>query len=127
SAASCAACAVAVAGVALAQAVVGAAVALGLYYLLSAVAWPLRDQVLHSRVGSAQRATTVSARSFALMLGGITGSLLVPALAGAASLSAGLLLAAAAMLLAAGLSVRLRAHEAVATPHATASASVGGG
>lgn len=82
------ACAVAVSAVAASTLVVAAGLGYAAFYLVNAVGWPLRQQLMHSRVGSGRRATTVSASSFALMAGGIGGSLLMPALAEATSLTA---------------------------------------
>lgn len=108
--------AAAIVGVALAPGVVVAAGAYAVFYLLNAGAWPLRQQLLHDRTTSAQRSTTVSAKSLALMLGGLLGNLLVPRLAEDAGLPAGLTVGAAAMLLVAvvslGLATRREAEPA---------------
>jgi hypothetical protein len=66
---------------------------------------------MHEQVTAAQRSTTVSAKSFALMLGGGLGSLLLPRLADAAGLPAGFLAGAAALLLIAVVSLGLRSGE----------------
>ncbi len=87
SAALFAICVLAVAGMAMTSAVVTTGLAYAVFYLANAAGWPLRQQLMHSRVQAAQRATSVSAMSFALMLGGVAGSLLVPRLAEATSLS----------------------------------------
>jgi hypothetical protein len=79
------------------------------FYLWNGVGWPLRKQVLHSRVDSSRRSTTVSASSFALMLGGITGSLLLPLLTELTSLTIGFASAGALLLVSAALSLRLPA------------------
>ena len=71
----------AVAVVALAPGVVVAGVAYALSYLFNGGGWPLRQQLMHEQTTSAQRSTTVSAKSLALMLGGLPGSLLLPRLA----------------------------------------------
>ncbi|WP_167760867.1 MFS transporter [Geodermatophilus sp. DF01_2] len=97
-----------VAAVALSAEVALVAAAFVLFYLFNAVGWPLRQQLLHERTTSSQRSTTVSAKSLALMLGGLLGNLLLPRLAEAAGTPAGLLAGAAAMLLVAVLSVGLR-------------------
>ena len=98
----------AVVGVALAPGVVLAAVAYALFYLFNGGGWPLRQQLVHEQTTSSQRSTTVSAKSLALMLGGMLGSLLVPRLAEAAGYPVGFLAGAAALLLIAAVSVGLR-------------------
>ncbi|SOC46455.1 Predicted arabinose efflux permease, MFS family [Blastococcus aggregatus] len=98
----------AVAVVAGAPGVVPAAVAYAAFYLLNGAAWPSRKQVMHDRTTSAQRSTTVSASSLALMLGGMLGSLTIPRLADGAGLPTGLLAGAGGMLLLALLSLGLR-------------------
>ncbi|MGY1682560.1 MFS transporter [Geodermatophilus sp. SYSU D01176] len=108
SAVSGALCAVAVAAFALAPGVAVAAVAYASYHLCNGAAWPLRTQVLHGQTTSAQRSTTVSATSLALMLGGLLGSLALPRLAEAAGTPAALLAAAGAALLVAVVSSGLR-------------------
>lgn len=99
-----------------------AAVAYSAFYLLNAAAWPSRKQLMHDRTTSAQRSTTVSASSLALMLGGVLGSLTVPRLADGAGLPAGLLAAAGAMLLVALVSVGLRSRPEVEDPGPEAAA-----
>ncbi|MGY1803690.1 MFS transporter [Blastococcus sp. SYSU D00922] len=99
----------AIAAVALAPGVVLAAVAYAVFYLLNAAAWPLRKQLMHDRTTSAQRSTTVSASSLALMVGGLLGNLVLPRVADTAGLPAGLLAGAAGMLLLAVVSLGLRA------------------
>ncbi len=98
----------AVAAFATAPGVAVAAVAYAAFHLLDGAAWPLRKQLLHDGTTSAQRSTTVSASSLALMLGGVLGSLLLPLLAESAGSPAGLLAGAGAMLLVAGVSLGLR-------------------
>jgi MFS family permease len=63
-------CATALGGIALAPTAVLAGAAYAAFYLWNGAGWPLRKQVLHSRVDASRRSTTVSASSFALMLGG---------------------------------------------------------
>jgi hypothetical protein len=104
--------ALAVGAVALAPGVAVAAVAFCAFYLLNAAAWPLRKRLMHGRTDSAHRATTISASSLALMLGGIVGNLTLPRLADAAGLSAGLLAGAVGMLLVAVVSLGLRVRAA---------------
>lgn len=100
-------CALALVGIALAPTVVLAGVAYATFYLWNGAGWPLRKQVLHSRVDSSRRVTTVSASSFALMLGGITGSLLLPLLTELTTLTTGFAAAAVLLLVSAGLSLGL--------------------
>jgi hypothetical protein len=121
------AAAAAVAAVAGAPGVAPAAVAYALFYLLDAAAWPARKQLLHDRTASAQRATTVSVSSLALMLGGVLGSLLVPRLADATSLPAGLLAGTGAMLLVAVVSLGLRARSVGAGSHPAPRVAAGHG
>jgi MFS family permease len=97
-----------VVAVALVPAVAVAAVAYALFYLVNGGGWPLRTQLMHEQTTSAQRSTTVSAKSLALMLGGMLGSLLLPRLVEATTLSAGFLAAAGALLLIAVVSTGLR-------------------
>ena len=63
---------------------------------------------MHEQTTSAQRSTTVSAKSLALMLVGLPGSLLLPWLAEAAGNRAGFLAAAVCVLVMAALSLALR-------------------
>jgi MFS family permease len=100
-------CALALGGIALAPSVVLAGVAYAAFYLWNGAGWPLRKQVMHARVDSSRRATTVSASSFALMLGGITGSLTLPALTDRTTLAVGFAAAGALLLVSAALSLRL--------------------
>lgn len=100
-------CALAVIGIAVAPTVIGAGVAYAAFYLANGAGWPLRQQVMHSRVDASSRATAVSAMSFALMLGGITGSLVVPRLAEATTLPVAFGAAAFLLLLAGAASLRL--------------------
>ncbi|MGB9376380.1 MAG: MFS transporter [Mycobacteriales bacterium] len=101
-------CALAVTAVALSPMVVALGIAYACFYLFNATGWPLRQELMHSRVDAARRSTTVSAASFALMIGGITGNLLLPRLAEATSLTVALHVAALPLLLGAVLSLRLR-------------------
>jgi MFS family permease len=100
--------AVSVAVVALSPALVVAAVAYCTFYLLNGAAWPLRQRLMHDQTTAGQRATTLSATSLALMLGGLVGNLLLPRLADGAGLPAGLLAGAGALLLLAVVSLGLR-------------------
>ena len=93
--------------------VVLAGVAYTAFYLLNGASWPLRKRFLHDAVPSAQRATMVSAGSLALQLGGITGDLLMPRIADAASLPVAFAVAAAVLVASAALSLRLRALAAL--------------
>ena len=104
-------CAMALAAIALSPTAVLAGTAYAAFYLWNGAGWPLRKQVLHSRVDSSRRATTVSASSFALMLGGITGSLLLPLLTELTSLTTGFAAAGVLLLVSAGLSLRLPANS----------------
>lgn len=101
-------CALAVTGAALAPATVLMGVAYACFYLFNGAGWPLRQQLMHTRVDAAHRSTTVSASSFALMIGGITGSLLLPQLAELTSLSVALYVGAVPLLLATLIASRLR-------------------
>ena len=92
---------------ALSTAVVPAAASYALFYLANAGGWPLRQRLMHARVTAAWRNTTVSAASFALQVGGVTGSLLISRLAQATSTAIGLAIAAAALLVVALLSLHL--------------------
>jgi predicted MFS family arabinose efflux permease len=100
-------CALALGGIALSPTTVLAGAAYAAFYLWNGAGWPLRKQVLHSRVDSSRRATTVSASSFALMLGGITGSLLLPLLTELTSLTVGFASAGVLLLVSSALSLRL--------------------
>jgi len=100
-------CAAALGGIALAPTAVLAGAAYAAFYLWNGAGWPLRKQVMHSRVDSSKRATTVSASSFALMLGGITGSLTLPLLTDWTSLAVGFAAAGVLLLVSAALSLRL--------------------
>ena len=118
-------CALAVVGVGMSAAVLVAAAAYVFFYLINGVGWPSRQQLMHSRVDAGRRSTTVSASSFALMIGGVAGSLLAPRLAEATSLSVALLAGAVPLLLAGALALRLR--SATAHPPGNAgTASTGG-
>lgn len=117
--------ATAVAGVAAATVVWVAAVAFAAFYLCNGLGWPLRQQLMHRRVESRQRATTVSASSFALMLGGICGGLVIPRLAEAATLAVGFWASVVPMLLSVLLSLRLEhAPAPAAEPPAAEPAEV---
>jgi MFS family permease len=98
----------AVAAVAVAPTVAVAAAAFAFFYLFNGGAWPLRQQLMHEQTTSAQRATTVSAKSLALMLGGLLGNLLHPRIAEALGYPAAFLAAAAFLLLIAVVSLGLR-------------------
>ena len=78
-----------------------------LFYLAAAAAIPLRQQLLHSRVPAERRSTTISVVSFALMIGGVAGSLLVPRLAEATSATVAFLATAGVLVGLALLSLRL--------------------
>jgi MFS family permease len=99
--------AAAVVAVAVAPGVVVAAAAFAFFYLFNGGAWPLRQQLMHEQTTSAQRATTVSAKSLALMLGGLLGNLLHPRIAEALGYPAAFLAAAAFLLLIAVVSIGL--------------------
>ncbi len=100
-------CALALVGIALSPTAVLAGAAYATFYLWNGAGWPLRKQLLHSRVDSSKRSTTVSASSFAVMLGGITGSLALPLLTDWTSLSVGFAAAGVLLLVSAVLSLRL--------------------
>ena len=116
-----------VVGVALAPGVVVAAVAYALFYLFNGGGWPLRQQLMHEQTTSAQRSTTVSAKSLALMLGGMLGSLLIPRLAEVAGYPIGFLAGAGALALIAVASLGLRPVRpaTAALPEVQASNAVG--
>jgi MFS family permease len=119
-----------VVGVAVAPGVVVAAVSYTLFYLFNGAGWPLRQQLMHEQTTSAQRSTTVSAQSLALMLGGMLGSLLLPRLAEVAGNPAGFLAAAGGLVLMAAASLWLRPARttgpaAEPTPEVQASNAVG--
>lgn len=99
--------AVAVGAIAVGTGTVAVAVAYAVFYLVHASGGPLRQQLLHERVPTEQRSTTLSASSLALQLGGVAGSLLVPRLAEATSVPAGFGVAAGALLLIAAAGLRL--------------------
>ncbi len=109
-------CAAALGGIALAPTAVLAGVAYAAFYLWNGAGWPLRKQLLHSRVDSSKRATTVLASSFALMLGGIVGSLTLPLLTDWTSLSVGFAAAGVLLLVSAALSLRLPAAASPTEP-----------
>lgn len=92
---------------ALSTTVVAAAASYALFYLANAGAWPLRQRLMHARVTAARRNTTVSAASFSMQIGGVAGSLLISRIAQATSATAGLAIAAAALLLIGLISLRL--------------------
>lgn len=73
-------------------------------YLLAGISGPLGNDILHLRVNADQRATLLSVRSLIQQLGGLCGSLLIPALAAVSFglgwlAAAGLVVAGAALLL----------------------------
>jgi predicted MFS family arabinose efflux permease len=74
------------------------AVAYAISYVANALAWPLRQQLLHSRVGAAQRATMVSVASLALQAGGLVSNLVAPRIYGAFGATAAFAGATAALL-----------------------------
>ena len=111
-------CSAALVGIALSPTAVLAGAAYATFYLWNGAGWPLRKQVMHSRVDASRRATTVSASSFALMLGGITGSLSLPLLTEWTSLSTGFAAAGGLLLVSAALSLRLPASPPTAGPAA---------
>lgn len=80
------------------------------FYLLNGATWPLRKQLLHERAPAAQRATMVSAASLALQLGGMIGNNMQARLYQDVSPSAPFAVAAAVLLVLAGLCLRLRKH-----------------
>lgn len=102
--------AVAVLGVAAAPTVTLTAVPYIGFYLLNGATWPLRKHLMHERVSSVQRATMISAASLALQLGGITGNNVQTRLYQDVSPSAAFILATAALVVLALLSLRLRKH-----------------
>jgi MFS family permease len=104
--------AIAVVATALSPAVLPAAVTYALFYLANAAGWPLRQQLMHSRVPAAQRNTSVSVASFVLQTGAVAGSLLVPRLAEATSPTVGFTAMAAALVLSGLISLRLHARIA---------------
>lgn len=110
-------CVLAVSGIALTSALLMTGLAYAVFYLANAAAWPLRQELMHSRVQAAQRSTSVSALSFALMIGVVAGSLLVPRLAEATSLSVAFWAAAAPLLLAGLVSLRLPSASDATTEH----------
>lgn len=109
--------ALAVAAFALAPAVLLAGVAVALFYLVNAAASPLRQQLVHDRTTAGQRSTTLSAKSLALMTGGLVGNLVLPRLAELGGPPTGLLAAAGAMLVLAVVSVGLRLRPEEAGSH----------
>ena len=120
----------AVVAVVLAPGVFLAGGAYAAFYLVNGGAWPLRQQLLHEQTTSAQRSTTVSAASLALMLGGMLGSLLLPRLAEATGTEAGFAAAAVGLLLIAAVSIGLRPSRTAAPaaepdPEVQASNAVG--
>ena len=101
-------CGAAIVAVAVAPTVAVAAAAFAFFYLLNAGGSPLRQQLLHEQTTASQRSTTVSAKSFALMLGGLLGNLVHPRIAEAADNPAVFVAAAGSMLLIAVVSLGLR-------------------
>ncbi len=101
-------------------------VAYSLFNLFNGASWPLRQQLMHEHTTSAQRSTTVSAKSLALMLGGLLGSLLHPRIAEGLGYPAGFLAAAACLLLIAVASLGLRDRRtAPPAPESVGTAAVG--
>jgi len=109
-------CASSLGGIALAETVLLTGTAYAFFYLWNGAGWPLRKQLMHGRVDASKRATTVSASSFALMLGGITGSIALPLLTDATSLPVGFATAGVLLLVLAALSARLPATGRAAGP-----------
>ena len=108
--------AVGLAGYGLADLLVVAGMAMCGYYVAHGATWPLLSAVMHSRVTSAHRSTAVSAMSLALSLGGITGNLALPRIAGAVSLQTAFLTVGALVLLSALLCLRLPPPRAASEP-----------
>ncbi|MGY1771510.1 MFS transporter [Blastococcus sp. SYSU D00813] len=108
------ACAAAVVGVGTGRHVAVAGAACAAFYLANAAAWPLRQRLLHTRVGAGSRSTTVSAMSVALMVGGIAGSLVMPRLGELLGLPWCLALTAVPLVAIAALSLRLPRPETAA-------------
>ena len=86
-------------------------VAFSVPYVAHGMTWPLLTTVSHSRVTAAHRSTTVSAVSLAMALGGIAGSLVLPALADVTSPSAAFAITAGVLLIAAVLCLGLPRDE----------------
>lgn len=102
---------VVVAGLALAGTVPVAAAGFGGFYVLVGVLDPLHRELLHSQVGSAQRSSLLSLDSFALQVGAIASSLVLPALAQARGIPVAW--GAAAAVLTVGGAFYLRAERAL--------------
>ena len=119
-------CALTVVAVAVVPGVALAAVSYALFYLFNGAGWPLRQQLMHEQTTSAQRSTTVSAKSLALMLGGLLGSVLHPRIAEALGYPAGFLAAAVCLLLIAVASLGLRTRRTAApAPESVGSVAAG--
>jgi MFS family permease len=119
-----------VVGVALAPTVVLAGVGFAFFYLTNGGGWPLRQQIMHEQTTSSQRSTTVSAKSLALMLGGLLGNLLYPRIVEAAGNPAAFLTAGGFLLIMAVVSLGLRptrraAADVEPAPEVQASNAVG--
>jgi hypothetical protein len=84
--------------------------AFAVFYAAHGCGWPLLAAVSHSRVTAAHRATAVSAVSLALAVGGVVGSLTLPAIAERTSVGTGFASAAGVLVVAALLSLRLRSE-----------------
>jgi MFS family permease len=104
----------AVVAVAQAPTVAVAAAAFAFFYLFNGGAWPLRQQLMHEQTTSGQRSTTVSAKSLALMLGGLLGNLLHPRIAEAAGYPPAFLAAAVCLVAIAVVSLGLRPSRVAA-------------
>jgi hypothetical protein len=111
--------ATAVVATSLSPSVLPAALTYALFYLANAAGYPLRQQLMHSRVPTAQRNTSVSAGSFALQIGGVAGSLLVSRLAEATNATVAFGAVAAALLLIGVISLGLRAPAGTPGPAPT--------
>jgi len=98
----------ATAAIALAPAAIVAAAGFAFFYLFNGAGWPLRQHLMHEQTTSSQRSTTVSAKSLALMLGGLLGNLLYPRIVDAGGNPAAFLTAAFLLLLMGIVSLGLR-------------------
>lgn len=79
-AAASVASAVAMLGIGLADAVALLGVGFAAFYLCSGAGWPLRQQLLHTRVGTAHRSSMVSVMSLMLQFGGLLTNQIAPRL-----------------------------------------------
>jgi hypothetical protein len=85
-------------------------------YSAAAPARPLLGEILHARVGSAQRATLLSVQSLASMAGAVLGSLALPALADTTSTGLALALGGVVIVLGALPLVGLLAPSSTSVP-----------